>query len=282
MAVISMNETTTFRWSFEEDVFAYAEAGIKAMGVWRQKLSDFGEAKGIELLEETGMAVSHLLWAGGFTGTDGRSYKDAVKDAREAVATAAAMKAGCLVVHGGGRGGHTENHARRLVKGALEELLPLAEELDVVLAIEPMHPGCAGGWTFFTGIDDTLALLEEIGSPRVKIVFDTYQLGFEPDGCEPHGCEPDIVGRIPEIAPHLAIVQLGDGRCPPDGDQNRCLLGRGMVPLGPIVEALAAAGYDGYYDVELLGEDIEGIGYAALLEHAKTAFEGLICHVCRQ
>jgi len=271
MAVISMNETTTFRWSFEEDIFAYANAGIKAMGVWRQKLSDFGEAKGIELLEETGMAVSHLLWAGGFTGTDGRSYKDAVKDAKEAVETAAAMKAGCLVVHGGGRGGHTENHARRLVRGALEELLPTAEELDVVLAIEPMHPGCACGWTFLTNIDDALALLEEIASPRVKIVFDTYQLGFESDSFK-----SGIVERIPEIAPHLAIVQLGDGRRPPHGDQNRCLLGRGMVPLGPIVEALAAAGYDGYYDVELLGEDIEGIAYAALLEHAKAAFEELL------
>lgn len=270
MAVISMNETTTFRWSFEEDVFAYAKAGIEAMGVWRQKLSDFGEAKGVELLEETGMDVSHLLWAGGFTGTDGRSYKDALKDAREAVATAAAMKAGCLIVHGGGRGGHTANHAHRLIRGALEELLPLAEELDVVLAFEPMHPGCASGWTFFTNIDDTLALLEEIGSPRVKIVFDTYQLGFD----------LDIIERIPEIAPHLALVQLGDGRRPPDGNQNRCLLGRGMVPLGPIVEALTAAGYDGYYDVELLGEDIEGIAYAALLEHAKAAFEELICHAC--
>ena len=277
MAVISMNETTTFRWSFEEDVFAYADAGIKAMGVWRQKLSDFGEAKSIELLEETGMAVSHLLWAGGFTGTDGRSYKDAVEDAKEAVVAAAAMKAGCLVVHGGPRGGHTENHARRLVKDALKELLPSAEELDVVLALEPMHPGCACGWTFLTNIDDTLALLEEVGSPRVKIVFDTYQLGFEPDGSK-----PNIVERIPEIVPHLAIVQLGDGRRPPHGDQNRCLLGRGMVPLGPIVEALAAAGYDGYYDVELLGEDIEGIAYATLLEHAKTAFEELNCHACRQ
>ena len=280
MAVISMNETTTFRWSFEEDVFAYAGVGIMAMGVWRQKLSDFGEAKGIELLEETGMAVSHLLWAGGFTGTDGRSYKDAVKDAREAVATAAALKAGCLVVHSGGRGGHTESHAHRLIRGALEELLPLAEELDVVLAIEPMHPGCASGWTFLTNIDDTLALLEEVASPRVKIVFDTYHLGFTSGGFEPGGYEPDIIERIPEIAPHLAIVQLGDGRRPPHGDQNRCLLGQGTVPLGPIVEALTAAGYDGYYDVELLGEDIEGIAYAELLEHAKAAFEELMCHAC--
>lgn len=113
MALLSMNETTTLRWSFEEDVLAYSAAGIEAIGVWRQKLSDFGEAKGIELLEETGMSVSNLLWAGGFTGNDGRTYRDSVEDAKEAIATAAALGAACLVVNSGGRGGHTANHARR-------------------------------------------------------------------------------------------------------------------------------------------------------------------------
>ena len=269
MAAISITQTTTFRWSFEEDVFSYVEAGIRAMGVWRQKLSDFGEAKGIELLEETGMNVSHLLWAGGMTGTDGRSYNDAVKDAKEAVNLAAAMKAGCLVVHSGARGGHTDRHAYRLIKSATQELLPLADELDVDLAIEPMHPGCAGGWTFFTNIDDTLNFIAEIGSPRVKILLDTYQLGFD----------AGIVKRLPEIVPHVAVVQLGDGRRPPQGEQNRCLLGRGIIPLGPMVEALEAGGYDGYYCVELMGEDVEGIEYAELIEHAKETFNGLMCHV---
>ena len=45
MAMLSMNETTTFRWSFEEDVARYAAAGIPAMGVWRQKLSDCGPTR---------------------------------------------------------------------------------------------------------------------------------------------------------------------------------------------------------------------------------------------
>ncbi len=46
MARLSMNEMTTYRWSFEEDVAHYQSAGITAMGVWRQKLSDYGEEKG--------------------------------------------------------------------------------------------------------------------------------------------------------------------------------------------------------------------------------------------
>ena len=68
MARLSINELTTYRWSFEEDVAAFQSAGVPAIGVWRQKLSDYGEAKGAELLVESGLAVSNLLGAGGFTG----------------------------------------------------------------------------------------------------------------------------------------------------------------------------------------------------------------------
>ena len=86
MAELSMNETTTFRWSFEEDVANYAAAGIAAIGVWRQKLSDCGQAHAVELLARHRLKASHLLWAGGFTGSDGRSYRESVDDAIEALA----------------------------------------------------------------------------------------------------------------------------------------------------------------------------------------------------
>lgn len=266
MAELSMNETTTFRWSFEEDVAGCVEAGIPALGVWRQKLSDCGLAKAVELLGSSGVKVSHLLWAGGFTGSDGRSYRESVEDAAEALQTAAELGTDTLVVYSGARAGHTYNHAKRLIQSALGELAPTAAKLGVTLAVEPMHPGCATEWTFLTSIDDVLQLLAAADSPQVKVVFDTYHLGQD----------AGVLDRIAEIAPHVAIVQLGDAREPPDGEQNRCRLGEGSVPLAEIIAALKTAGYDGYYDVELLGEEIEAIDYHSLLQHAKQAFGELV------
>jgi sugar phosphate isomerase/epimerase len=266
MARLSVNETTTFRWSFEEDVARFAAAGIPAMGAWRQKLSDFGEQKAAELLAETGLKVSHLLWAGGFTGSDGRSYRASLEDAIDALRTAATLGTGILVVYSGARAGHTHNHARRLFKEALLDLAPLAAELNVTMAVEPMHPACAGEFTFLHTVDDVVELIEAVGAPTVKMVFDTYHLGQDSAAVE----------RIGEIARHVAIVQLGDARQPPTGEQDRCLLGEGTVPLPEIVKAFQAAGYDGYFDVELLGEEIEPIDYYQLLEHAKRAFEDLL------
>lgn len=265
MARLSMNEMTTYRWSFEEDVAQYANAGIQGIGVWRQKLSDFGEEKGIELLEESGLQVSNLLWAGGFTGSDGRTLRESIEDAEEAVRLAAEMNAGCLVVYSGGRAGHTHNHARRLVKEAMKELAPLTDELNVTLALEPMHLGCATEWTFLTSLDDTLALLDMVGSPKLKLTFDTYHLGQS----------PQVVERLAEVADRIAVVHLGDGKSPPNHEQNRSRLGEGAIPLKEIVGALTAAGYDRFYDVELMGEDLEAADYRDLLVQSKEAFEQL-------
>jgi sugar phosphate isomerase/epimerase len=212
------------------------------------------------------LKVSHLSWAGGFTGSDGRSHSESIDDAVEAVRTAAELNCRTLVLYSGPRAGHTRNHAQRLFQAALVELSPLAAEADVTLAVEPMHPGCAAQWTFLNSLDDTLDLLEKVAAANVKMVLDTYHLGL--DG--------GLLGRIAQLVPQIALVQLGDARRPPDGEQNRCRLGEGVVPLGPIVAALKAGGYDGYYDVELLGEEIEPADYRSLLEHAKEAFGTLV------
>jgi sugar phosphate isomerase/epimerase len=269
MARLSMNEMTTYRWSFDNDVAEYRAAGIPAIGVWRQKLSDYGEEKGIELLAETGLPVSNLLWAGGFTGSCGHSFRESVDDAIEAIRLASALKAGCLVVYSGGRAGHTHNHARRLLIEAIRELVPLAEDLRVTLAIEPMNPGCAADCTFLTSLADAEAVMDTIGSPRVQLAFDAYQFGAEPTAIE----------LLPRFAGRIAIVHLADGKTPIEQEQNRTRLGDGVVPLAEVVAALSAAGYNGDYDVELIGQEIEATDYRELLEHSKAAYERLFSPV---
>jgi sugar phosphate isomerase/epimerase len=266
MARLSMNEMTTYRWSFEEDVAHYAAAGIKGIGVWRQKIADFGEEKGVELLAESGLEVSNVLWAGGFTGSDGRSLRESIDDALEAIRLTAELKADCLIVYSGARAGHTHNHARRLVMEALRELLPAATAQQVTLAVEPMHLGCAAEWTFLTSIDDALGLIESLDRPGLKIAFDTYHFGRQ----------EQIVERLATLASQIAVVHLGDCKAPPRVEQNRSRLGDGSVPLKEIIAALTQAGYDGYYDVELMGEEIEISDYRDLLEQSKSAFGQLL------
>ncbi|MBP87076.1 MAG: xylose isomerase [Planctomycetaceae bacterium] len=265
MARFSINEMTTYRWSFEEDVHHCAAAGIESIAVWRQKLSDFGEDKGVELLAESGVSVSSLLWAGGFTGSDGRSHKEAVADARDAIHLAAELNAECLIVYSGARAGHTQSHANRLLRTALTSLLPIACEFGIPLAIEPVPTTYGDGWSFLSSIDNAQVFLDEFDSPQLQLVFDTYHFGRD----------EKIAERLPDLASRIAIVQLADGKRSPRMEQNRCRLGEGTIPLATIISQLLRGGYDGTFDVKLMGEEIEVCDYAELVAHSKQVFDEL-------
>ena len=265
MSKLSMNETTTYRWSLLDDVIAYREAGIEAIGVWRPKLSEFGEERGVELIEESGLVVSSLSWAGGFTGSNGQSFQDAIDDARDAVRIAGELRAKSLVVVSGARSGHTAKHARRLLVDALRILADLAAEQDVMLALQPMHPLFARNWTFLASLDETLDVLSQCDHPYLRMAFDVYHLWQE----------PRLPERIQEIAPLVATVQLNDWREPPRSDTDRCLLGDGEIPLSQITHALVEAGYDGYFDIEIWSEEIWNSDYSELLQHCLSRFKRL-------
>jgi len=262
MVRLAVSELTTFRWSFDEDVAQYLAAGIAAIGVWRQKLADVGERKGRQLLAESGIAVSSLQWAGGFTGSDGHSYEESLADARQAISTATEIRAGCLIIHSGARGVHTHKHARRLFRQALDKLLPVAEERGIALAVEPMTSDCGGEFTFLNCLDETYDLVSTYQSPALGIALDVYHWGHQPQFME----------RLPQLAPRLALVQLGDGHKPPRGEPNRCQLGDGTIPLRQIVHELIGAGYEGYFEVELMGEEIEAADYREVLTRSVRTF----------
>lgn len=262
MPILSMNELTTYRWTFEQDVLNYVDSGYRAIGVWRPKLADYGIQRGIELLHETGLAVSNLMWTGGFTGSEAYSYEESLADAESALELARAIDAGCLVIHPGGRNNHTFRHAERLFRSALDHLLLLAEASGVTLAIEPMHPACASQCTFLCDVESALAVIEDYNSPLLKMVFDTYHFGND----------EAVLANLGELAPHIAVVHLGDLSAPHDIDESRCLLGGGSVPLEEIVSQLREEGFDGYFDVELIGSELEIADYGETLRRSREFF----------
>jgi sugar phosphate isomerase/epimerase len=151
-------------------------------------------------------------------------------------------------------------HAQRLLTGALAALIPVAEEEGVQLALEPMHPQCAKEWTILTSLDDALRVIEELDHPQLKLVVDTYQLAEE----------PDVPQQIAACGDRIGIVHLADARANISVEQNRCPLGKGKVDFDSIFAALSQIDYRGYLDLELFGEDVEGIEYSTLITSAQS------------
>lgn len=266
MPTLSMNEVTTYRWSLEEDVRRYAAAGYEGIGVWRQKVYDHGEEQAVDLIAESGLRVTNVGWVGGFTGSDGRTPDESVQDAAHALKLAGALGAGCVVVYPGGRNNHILSHAERLLRTAIDQLLEYAADVEVALAIEPMHPACAGEWTFLTELESTVTFIERFNSPFLKLVFDAYHFGHD----------PAVLANLAEIVPHIGIVHLGDRSEPHSCDQDRRPLGEGNLRLANLVRGLVEAGYVGDFDVELIGHRIGPSDYESVLRSSQEFFERVL------
>ncbi len=258
MKKIAISQLTTLRWDLEQEVQAAAQRGVKGLGIWRPKLDDYGVDATAELLFENGLSASSLSWAGGFTGSDGRSFDDAVEDALHAVRDAELLGTDTLIVLAGGRNNHIKKHLRKTLCRALREIDAAARVHEVQLAIEPIHPGCGQEWSFVNDVRTTLDILAEVGSRNIGLVLDTYHLGID----------EELGDWLPEVIPYLQLVQLGDGRHSPLGEMNRCLLGDGNVPLKQILDLLTASGYDRWLEIELLGADVERLEYEEVLDHS--------------
>lgn len=258
MPRISVNEMTTYRWSFDEDISHFDEIGIGGVGVWRRKLSDYGEERGIEMLRESRLNVSSLSCAGGFTGSDGQSFREAVEDALEALHLAAELQAGTLVVVTGARGGHTRNHARRLAVEALRVLGDAGEALGVEVAVRPAPRSAFGEWTFLKSLDETMDLISACDNRHVGLVCD---LAAWPD-------DMLLSPRFSEMVSRIKIAALSDIR-PLKGS-------RGEGKNGPLpaeaLRQLEEAGYQGWYELQILCEECWMSDYPRLIA---DCFHGL-------
>lgn len=260
-----VNQVTTYRWQLDEDVVGYRDAGINSMGLWRPKLAEFGEERGVDLVLDMGMTVSSLSWVGGFTGANGHSYEEALHDAAEAIDLAGRLRSECVIVVSGSRALHIASHARNLLVDALEELGDRAALAGTQLALLPMHTMFARDWTFLTTLDEAVEVLDRVDHPAVQLAFNAYHLWQE----------PELLERIPSIARRTAVVQLSDWRDPPRHDLDRCHIGDGVIPLADIVRAFTGSGFRGHYEVEIWSEDLWASDYTEVLDTCRSRFDAL-------
>jgi sugar phosphate isomerase/epimerase len=103
----------------------------------------------------------------------------------------------------------------------------------------------------------------------LKLVFDTYHFGHD----------AAVLANLPEIAPHVGVVHLGDRVEPHAAEQDRRRLGEGRLQLGDLIRGLVDAGYTGDFDVELIGRDIEPGQYEEVLASSLDYFERVLAPV---
>lgn len=272
MQRLSVSELTTRDWTFFDDVRRYAASGINSIGVWRQKI-EFNDPDNATLdyeivaahLQDMGMSVSSLTWAGGFTGSCGQSFSEAIADARAALYNAYMIGAECLIINPGAQNGHTLNHALSNVRSALQHLLPIARDLGVRLALEPVSTR-NNPWSFVGDFQEHLNFVRSFENDQLGIVLDLYHSGQS----------RRLLNDLENIKDEIALVQLADTKTTTSTDKlnaglrpdnARCLLGHGNIRIHQWLNRLAEIDYQGSFEIELHGETIEDVAPSDRLSH---------------
>jgi sugar phosphate isomerase/epimerase len=263
---LAVSQATTRNWPLEFELARLPRLGVAAIGLLRHKLPGLAiDRATLRMLRASGLAVSSLSCVGGFTGTESWSWEDAVLDAREAISLAAELQAECLVAVPGRRGGHTRQHARKIVADALRCLAPLAAGHDLQIALQPVHRLPAATWSAVPDLEAAVEVLERSRCPNVGLAFDTFHLA----------ADPQLFQRIPELARWIKLVILSDAHESIDDDRNRCLPDEGILPLERMIATLESAGYRGRYELHSAQPFSKISAGDAALSRALTALERL-------
>jgi sugar phosphate isomerase/epimerase len=71
-------------------------------------------------------------------------------------------------------------------------------------------------------------------------------------------------------------VQLSDYKRVTLRSMDRAMLGRGVLPLAGDRRSLERSGYRGWYELEIISDDVERIGYERALVQSRAAFVRLM------
>ena len=252
------------RWSLEEDVTNLERLGFRSISLASTKLDAYGAERAIRLLRASSLKVAHVGSYGRF-GTERRTIRRGIDRVRQAIEHVHRMDGDALFVLSGGRDGATWDAAARVCRDAYARLVPEATAAGIRLAIEVIHP-LRQDLSFVNTLADAQEIARAAG-PRGGYVLDFFHSGWERRLLET--IRKDAARRI-------HAVQISDYKRVTLRTMDRALLGKGVLPLRDIVRTLERSGYRGWYEVEIISDDVDTMGYERALRQTRAAFARLM------
>jgi sugar phosphate isomerase/epimerase len=247
---LSLNQRTTASWSLPEAIKGCVDAGLGAIGIWREQLAEVGLQEACRLVTESGLRVSSLCRGGFFTTADSAEAEAAKASNREAIEEAAALNAATLVLVPGGLppGDRDLVAARDRAAQAIERLVPYAHERGVNLGIEPMNPIYAADRGVISTLAQALDIAERFDAADVGVVVDTFHLWWE----------PGIADQVQRAGPRIVSYQICDWITPLPADTllARGMMGDGHIDFAAFTRSVTRAGYSGDIEVEIFNADL--------------------------
>lgn len=262
---LCVHTITTKPWAIEESMDRYAEAGIGGITVWRQWLDGRDIQKVGEQLRERNLEIASLCRGGFFPAKTPTALEAAIEDNRLAIREAAALGAPMIVLVCGAVPGQPLEESRRQIADGIAAVLPLAEEHNIKLAIEPLHPVYADDRSAINTMASANAVCDQLDHPLVGIAADVYHIWWDPD------LEAQI--KLTGEKNRLFAFHICDWMTPTaDLLNDRGLMGEGCIDIPGIRSMVEAAGFSGFNEVEVFSDRWWAKDQNEFLEAIKTAY----------
>jgi sugar phosphate isomerase/epimerase len=249
---VSINTLSSFKWTLEQDLAFLSGLGVPHFGFPMLKI-EADVAGGIDRIRASGLDVACV--AASTATVSLLDADDAFAVLKPAIDTASALGAPlCYFTSGKSPSGSTTDEVCEAFVRALQPSRAYAAERGVKLGIEnnsvtTRHIG------FVHSLRDTIQLVEEAD----------VQICLELQNC---WVERGLSHLFRAHAKRFGLVQVSDYLVGEDLRMNRRVPGDGSIPLVWLIEELLAAGYDGLFEIEVLGPHIETQGYEAAIRRS--------------
>jgi len=247
LSKLCIHTITTRDWRLETAVEKYLERGIKGISVWRNYIESKDLKKVRSLFDENQMSVVSLVRGGFFTGLNQSERDRKVEENKIAIEEAASIGAEMVVLVCGATPGQSLEVSRNQILGGIERILPLAENLNIKLAIEPLHPMYADTRSAINTMSQANAMAESFNSRHVGVAVDVYHVWWDENLKE----EVLRCGR----QNNLFAFHLCDWRNPTrDLLNDRTIMGEGIIQIQEMINLVKEAGFNGFNEVEIFSD----------------------------
>ena len=230
-----------------------AGLGVQAISPGVADVTDLGVPTSTRVLGESGLAVATLTHrAFGFaTAAETSAARTRLL---QTIDVAQQIGADTITLTTGGRGDLTWPEAASAFAEAVAPCAAAARRAEVKLSLEPTSHLYADA-SIAHRLTDTIALVRAAG---IDLGIDLFACWFD----------ADIEAAIAEGAGAAALVQVSDYSAGDRGLPCRSVPGDGMARLDRLIPQIHAAGFRGFYDIEMFGPRIDAEGALAALARA--------------
>ena len=247
---LSLNTATVKQQcNLQQAVDLCLEHKIPCIAPWRDQIHAIGLKNASKIIRDSGLEVSSLCRGGMFPQATKIEFQKNIEDNYLAINEAVSIGAKSLVLVVGGLPENSRDikGARQQVEEAIRNILNYAEQFQLPLGIEPLHPMYASDCACINTVQQAIDLCNKINHPLLGVVLDVYHIWWDPMLKESiNNCRNKIFGyHVCDWHHHTDDMLL-----------DRGMMGDGIIDIKYISKLVANNHYKDFVEVEIFSQNI--------------------------